>query len=131
MDKWWQEYEHLTSLYKSYLGLMVNLGAFSFAAIGGLSAYILNDAQNKILGLGLLMPLVFSLGLSYLYFRSINPAQELRDALKKLGTKKLKVTCAPHAYLLVSAVRLFSILYGMIAIGLVVLFCKVMVNECV
>ena len=47
MDNEWKEYEHLTELYKSYLSIMVNLGVFSFAAIGGVSSFVLSSVQGS------------------------------------------------------------------------------------
>ncbi len=124
MDNEWKEYEHLTELYKSYLSIMVNLGVFSFAAIGGVSSFVLSSVQgsNDALHWVIIMPFLFSLGLASLYFKSIIPAKELEAALKKLGYQKLKVEVAPHAYLLVFGVRLLAWLYFLIAVGLLMFF---------
>lgn len=116
MDKW-NQYEHLTDLYKSYLGTMVNLGAFSFAAIGGVSSLIVSGDLKGIEKLAIAMPLLFSFGLTIIYFRSITPARELNDALQELGSE-MEVKLTPHAYLLVNGVTLLALLYAVITIGL-------------
>ena len=117
----WKEYEHLTELYKTYLNVMVNLGAFSFAAIGGITTYILKDDTSELQKWAILLPLFFSIGLTYLYVKSIKPAYELKNAFDKLGDQILNVELKPHAFLLKDGIVLLAILYAAISIGLIVI----------
>jgi len=122
MDKW-KEYEHLTSLYKFYLTIIVSVGVFSFTTVGGITSYVLNTINdiNYLKKYVILLPLIFSMGLTYIYWRSIKPAQELKSALERIGKKELNVELVPHAYLLVHAIVLFFLLYLLIDLGLLVL----------
>ena len=129
MEDSWKEYEHLSELYKSYLSIMVNLGVFSFAAIGGVTSFVLTDNLNAetYLSWAVLMPLMLSLGLCFLYLKSIKPAKELEAALNKIGYQSLNVELVPHAYLLVYGVRLFALLYSAISLGLIILVVSLVV----
>lgn len=120
MEKW-REYEHLTDLYKTYLSIMVNLGVFSFAAIGGISSYVLANQNLGIEKYAILFPLCFSLGLTYIYGISIKPAKELESSFNNIGNIQIQVELVPHAYLLTHGVFLFLALYVLIDIGLIVL----------
>ena len=126
MENNWREYEHLTELYKSYLNIMVTLGVFSFAGIGGVTSFILKDEDLGIEKYGIFMPLFFSFGLAVLYSVSIKPACELRDTLEELGKNRLRVVLVPHAYLLIYGCFLLAILYSLISIGLSVVACSIL-----
>ena len=115
----WDEYEHLTSLYSMYLGSMINLGVFSFAIIGGITTYTLNSENTQ--KIAILFPLLLSLGLTYIYYKSYRPAKELIEAFNTLGDKILNVELKPHAFLLKDGVILFGLLYLLTSIGLLIL----------
>jgi len=114
----WEQFNYLTELYKSYLSIMVNLGVFSFAAIGGVSSFIFSTKEPElIVRWSILMPLGVSIGLAVLYAVSIRAATELKDALSILGAE-LEIALSPHAYLLVYGVALLAVLYSLITVGL-------------
>lgn len=114
MEKF-EEYKLLVDLYKFYLGLMVSLGSFSFAIIGAVSKFAIENGEFE--KYAICLPLLFSLGLTYIYLVSIKPAKELESSLNKLGNENLGAELVPHAFLLVKGVQLFLCLY--IAVTLV------------
>ncbi|MFT5731112.1 MAG: hypothetical protein ACI8PB_005305 [Desulforhopalus sp.] len=85
IDQKWKEYEHLTSLYSIYLQIIIKLGIFSYGIIGGITTYSLKLDKASILNLSILFPIVLSLGVCFIYLRSIKPANELKDAIAHLG----------------------------------------------
>lgn len=114
----WKQYFHLCDLYKAYLTLMINLGGFSFATIGGVTSYVLSEMQEgRIERFGLFFPYIFSVGLCLLFVVSIKPAFELRDKIKLLG-KELNVVLIPHVYLLVFGIILLFVLYFVVSLAL-------------
>lgn len=118
--KKFEEYKLLVDLYKFYLGLMVSLGGFSFAIIGGVSKFAIEFEEFR--AYAMLLPLFFSLGLVYIYWVSIRPAKELESSLNKLGNEDLEAELVPHAFLLVRGVQLFLCLYSVVTVVLTRIF---------
>ena len=117
-----KRYETEIDLYKFYLDIAVKGSLFAFGLTGALlSYYFTNYEENKLLVWSLLLPIILNAGFCVLFFFSIRRSKEMSEhhkrtceqlgGLHNFNTDPLKALC-----------QIFSGMYGLVAIGLVIVF---------
>lgn len=114
----WKRHEFLDALYKFYLDKILSFHAVYLPIFGGVVSYILAN-QDRLVSLGLIVPLVISVGAAVILFSGIREAKELNAAIRN-SAAALGIL-ATHAHMLVRAVTAFFVLHIVIAFGLMAL----------
>lgn len=93
----WDDYEHLSELFRFYLDLVLKAFTFALGVSGAVVAFILGkDVQNlEIASFGLLLPSVLCIGMGVAFIRAIPSSRELTEALSSLKVS-LGLQLAPH-----------------------------------
>jgi hypothetical protein len=118
LEERWRRYKFLDGLYRFYIKQIFTFHTLYFTLAGGVVIYVLNNSKNGIiLGFGLVIPIVVSLGAVCIFYRALSEASELNDAIRD-SAKDLNIL-STHAQILVRAVCTFLFLHGVIIIGLV------------
>ena len=115
------ELEQDLGLYKFYLDLVLKAAVFLFAITGGISSYYLaNRDAEPLLAYSLFLPIVVNAGFSLICGLSAGDAQVMRDRHYQLCEKE-GVRLAWEMRPLPMLLRLFAVVYGVIAVALIVL----------
>jgi hypothetical protein len=116
----WRDYLLSADIYKHSMDITVKVSMFSYGITGAIVAFCF--AQKPLGGakLGLLLPVVMCLGLALVFGTSAPLAGRLRDENVALA-KKLDRDSAISFKPLVGVLWVFTVLYLVTAVGLVVL----------
>ena len=115
----WKEFDKDIDLYKFYLELVLKASIFIFAITGALTSYCFSNSGKPLIKLSLIIPLIMNVGFAYLCFKGASFADVLDKSHKRLSDElqiKLSFTLSP----LHEVLRLFTILYALVFIGLAV-----------
>lgn len=116
----WKEFDKNIDLYKFYLEIVLKTSIFIFGITGAIVSYYLSNTSKPLVKLSLVLPLIMNTGFTYLCFKGASFANILdRDheiLSEELGTR-LALTFSP----LHEVLRLFTILYALVSVGLAVI----------
>ena len=116
-DDLWKEFDKNIDLYKFYLEIVLKTSIFIFGITGAIISYYFSNSSKPLVKFSLVLPLIMNIGFAYLCFKGANFADILdRDheiLSEELGTK-LALTLSP----LYEVLRLFTVLYVLVSIGL-------------
>src|SRR5262245_54516719 len=104
----WKRHEFLDGLYRFYLEKVITFHSFYLPIAGGVAAYVLAH-PSRASALGLVVPLIVSVGAAFIFGFARKEAGELKDAIAD-SAKALKIL-ATHAQILVRAANAFFILH--------------------
>jgi hypothetical protein len=113
----WKRHEFLDGLYRFYLDKIISFHSFYLPIVGGVAAYVLTH-PSRASALGLVVPVIVSVGAAFIFFFARKEAGDLRDAIRE-SAKALNIL-ASHAQILVRAVVAFFILHLVVAFGLLI-----------
>jgi hypothetical protein len=113
----WKRHEFLDGLYRFYLDKIISFHSFYLPIAGGVAAYVLAH-PSRASALGLVVPLIVSVGAAFIFCFARKEAGELKDAIVE-SAKALNIL-ASHAQILVRAANAFFILHLVVASGLVI-----------
>ncbi len=117
----WKQYQLLCDLHTFYLRLIIEASAFFYAITGGILALALTNAKTAPnIRLLLFIPLVLSVAFAFLCFRGRKYASETRNKIIEIGDE-LKVKIKVHADILITALLIAALMYGLFAAVIVVL----------
>ena len=116
----WKEFDKNIDLYKFYLEIVLKTSIFIFGITGAIVSYYFSNTSKPLVKLGLVLPLIMNAGFTYFCFKGARFAHILdRDhkiLSQELGTR-LVLTFSP----LHEVLRLFTILYALVSVGLAVI----------
>ena len=117
----WRRLEKDVDLYKFYIGFLLKIAAFALGLTGAIVSYYLAHRIDHLMVYSLLLPLLVNVGLFILCSISIRLADELRQQ-HYLVCEELNIGFFYEMSPLSNLLRLFSIMYALIAIGIALLF---------
>ena len=110
-------------VYKFYMEFVLKSGIFMFGITGGIVSYYLAHSEKEFMQYSLILPILFNLAFCLICFGGLGAAKELIEDQNRLADKAdlmMPYEMAPLKYLLVT----FGIVYGILSIGLGVLFVR-------
>ena len=102
----WKKHEFLDGLYRFYLEKIIGFHTFYLPIVGGVAAYVLAHPSHAA-ALGLVVPLIVSVGAAIIFGAGVREAQELNAAISE--SAHAVGILATHARMLVRAVIAFCI----------------------
>jgi hypothetical protein len=115
----WKEFDKDIDLYKFYLELVLKAGIFIFGITGALTSYCFSNSSKPLIKLSLILPLIMNAGFAYLCLKGASFADVLDKDHERLSDElgtRLSFALSP----LHEVLRLFTILYALVSIGLAV-----------
>jgi hypothetical protein len=119
-DDLWKEFDKSIDLYKFYLDMVLKASIFIFGITGAIVSYYFSNTNKPLIKLSLVLPLIMNAGFTYLCLKGSSFADILDKEHEKLSEElgtRLFFTLSP----LHEVLRLFTVLYALASIGLVVL----------
>jgi hypothetical protein len=114
-DNPWERHIFLDGLYRFYLDLIIKFHSFYLPVVGAVTVYVLDD-PTPVRVLGLVIPLILSVGAAIILFSAIKEAKELIEAIR-ISASTLNII-STHAQILVRAVIAFFVLHVVLALAL-------------
>ncbi len=115
----WRQYNLHIELYKYYFDLAIKANTLFFTVTGAMLAFYFANSSIALIKFSLLLPAVMSitLGIAFIYGGILmvivrHDIFELRD--------KLNLQTAPDVQILISLLRIFGVLFFIVAIGLII-----------
>ena len=120
-DILWRQYELQVGLYKFYLDLVVKITVFYYAVSGAILTYYFEHAGNGLIRYALLLPFLFSIAISGLFFYGGSLLRVTREELFSIRDK-LGLETAPEVQVLVVLVYSFGGILALTGAALAVFF---------
>ena len=119
----WRQYAQHIDLYKFYFEVTIKLTAFHYAITGAILSYYFTQPPDSMVRWALLLPVVLSSGLGFIFWRGASLLEITREDVFSLRDQ-LRLEVSPEFAVLVLLLKLFSAILGLTglsALGLVVL----------
>nr|WP_320193407.1 hypothetical protein [uncultured Desulfobacter sp.] len=116
------QYQELCSLHQFYLKMVFSSALFVNAIMSGVAVYVLEESRSGgCLQWALLFPIAMSLSYGFVLFKAKPKCQEFKYALDSI-VDMIDVEVGPHVSLTIDMISIFSILYSISGVGLIILF---------
>lgn len=116
-DFLWKQIEKDIELYKFYLELLLKSAVFVFAITGGVISYFFSNEEKPLMALSLFIPILMNLGFFLICLFSHKFAVVLKEEHYRL-CEGAGVTVPYEMSPLPNMLKLFSILYGIVVVGI-------------
>ena len=116
----WKLYQSHVDLYKHYLDLVIKFNVFYYAITGAFLSYYFTNAGNDWVRWALVFPVVMSLFFSGLFFVSARAVKYMNEEIQNISL--MFGFTQPKIDILKYALVISSVLFGLISVGLIILF---------
>ena len=118
----WKQIDKDIELYKFYIELLIKSAIFIYAITGGVLSYFFSHGETPLMRYSLLAPILFNLGFGLICSLNLREAVKLAKIHKALcGKAKMSEPYMLRA--LPMMIVFFGVMYFVVAIGVMVLFC--------
>jgi hypothetical protein len=119
----WKQYMVYVDLFKMYVDNALRPCIWFYAITGALLSFYIDhiDSDQPYLPYALLFPMLFSAGFCIGYFRAVKQVEELRIRFDYIQ-EQLGLPGRPHVEFLSYFLRLAGALFGLVGVGLLVVF---------
>ena len=118
----WKQYELNVGLYRSYLELALKVNLFYYAITGAILSFYFSHPQETPLKYALAFPLLMSIALGVFFLYGASLAKVTRKELFNIRDA-LKLRSAPEVNVLITFLRIFAVLFFLVALSLLWLLC--------
>lgn len=119
----WRELDKDIDLYKFYLDVIIKSAIFVFGITGGIVSYYFANKSKPLIQYSLIFPMIINFGFFLICVFSIKFAETLKDEHYRV-CEKAGVLIPYEMSPLSNLLRLFSVMYGLCTVGLLVLLVK-------
>jgi hypothetical protein len=120
MEILWRQYSLHIDLYKFYLELALKANLFFYGITGAIVSFYFANAHDNLIKYALLLPVVMSLAFAGLFFYGSTLLRYVREDIFSISDA-LGLRTAPDVQVLTVILRVFSIIFTIIAVALIVL----------
>jgi hypothetical protein len=119
----WKQYLVYVDLFKLYVDSAWRPCVWFYAITGVLLSFYVDheSSDQSYLPYALLLPILFSIGFCFVYFRGAKQVEDLRVKLDYIQ-EHLGLPGRPHVEFLSDFLRLAGVLFGLVGVALVVVF---------
>jgi hypothetical protein len=119
-DKNWKELDKDIELYKFYIEIAIKSAIFVFGITGAIVSYYFSNQIKELMEYSLFVPIILNGGCFFICFSNIGASKRLKDKHYTL-CQQVGVDGYYEMEALPQLLYLFSIMYALITIGLLVL----------
>jgi hypothetical protein len=120
----WRQYQQNIDLFKFYMELTIKFNVFHYAVSGAIISFVLaNVENNELVRYALLLPLAMSFCFAVFFVYGAMLMQVLRQEVFSIRDA-LGLQAAPDVGVLTVLLRVFALIFLLVAVGCGVLLCK-------
>ena len=116
----WRQYSLQIELYKYYLDLVLKANVFFYLVTGTILSFYFANFSDPIVRYSLILPIVMSLGLAFVFFYGAKLMRFVREDIFQLRDQ-LGLSTAPDVEILTLSLRVYSLIFVLVAIALALL----------
>ena len=119
----WKQYTVYVDLFKFYVDMTWKASTWFYAITGAILTYYFSHLpdDNPVLGYTLVLPILLSFGLTYIFHRGIQQTKDLEETLEYIR-KRLKLAGKPHIDVLERFLRIGRLLFLLVGLGVCAVF---------
>ena len=116
----WRQYNLHVDLYKFYLDIALKLNVFFYAITGGILSFYFANSNERLIRYSLLLPIILSMAFCGVFiYGSILMSVIRRDIFQIRD--KLNLDVAPDVRVLSVLLRVFAIIFFVVAVSMILL----------
>ena len=119
----WKQYAIYVDLFKFYVDITWKSSTWFYAITGAILAYYFNHVEdnNPLLRYALVLPIILSLGLAFIYDRGNRQTEDLEKKLEYIR-ERLRLPGKPHVDFLEKFLEVCRLLFVIVGLSILVVF---------